>query len=295
MNRERRLLIEHINGEFNDKRTYARTRMTEEMFKDRPFGIYRFGYEDEIRTLTGSEVYSAYKKMFANAFVQINVVGESVPDDLCRMITERFSSVERRMSFDRYAVSRPVVRNQPQLISQTMQVAQGKLVMGFSTTAGTDRDTVAGAVMADVFGGGPYSRLFANVREKMSLCYYCSASYVRSVGLLMVDSGVEAHNADKAQEEILRQLSMMQEGCFDDFEYRASLKSLRDSCLTAEDSPERLDAWYTARALQKEKLSPTEYAELIGTVGKDDVKKAAETVRLDTVYRLLPQEGASLC
>ena len=91
-----------------------------------------------------------------------------------------------------------------------MDIAQGKLCLGFSSDIYGDDETAASlTVMCDIFGGGPYSKLFNNVREKMSLCYYCSASPVKVKGLITVASGVEAANAEKAQAEILNQLDAM--------------------------------------------------------------------------------------
>ena len=146
-------------------------------------------------------------------------------------------------------------------------------------------------VMTDVFGGGPYSRLFTNVREKMSLCYYCSASSVRQKGLITVESGVEEQNAEKAQREILSQLETVRQGGFTDFEFESSLKSICDSLSTYNDSQAALDTWYALKASNRTLYSPDETARKISEITRADVVKAAEGVRLHTVYKLLPKEG----
>ena len=163
--------------------------------------------------------------------------------------------------------------------------------MGFSSDmCGDDDVSLPLMVMTDIFGGGPYSKLFANVREKMSLCYYCSASSVRGKGLITVDSGVEAENADKAQKEILAQLDAVKNGDFTDFEYEASLKSLRDSLNSYNDSQVLLDTWYALKAGNKTLYSPEEIAAKIALITREDIVNAANGVKLHTVYKLLPKE-----
>ena len=172
-----------------------------------------------------------------------------------------------------------------------MAVKQGKLVMGFSADMwGDDDNTLPLMVMPDIFGGGPYSKLFSNVREKMSLCYYCSASTVRQKGLVTVDSGVEAENADKAKREILNQLDAVKNGEFTDFEYEASLKSIRDSLNSYNDSQVTLDTWYALKANNKNLYSPEEIGEKISAITREDIINAAKGIKLHTVYKLLPKE-----
>jgi len=146
-------------------------------------------------------------------------------------------------------------------------------------------------VMCDIFGGGPYSRLFSIVREKMSLCYYCSAASVRYKGLITVDSGVEFANAQKAEEEILNQLEIMKKGEFSDFEFESSIKSIRDSLSSYNDSQGALDLWYALKINNQNVYSPEDIAEKIGKITREDVIYAAKGVKLHTVYKLLPKEG----
>ena len=169
-------------------------------------------------------------------------------------------------------------------------VKQGKLVMGFSCDMYGDDDlSLPLMVMCDIFGGGPYSRLFTNVREKMSLCYYCAASSVRYKGLLTVDSGVEVENADKAIDEILNQLEIMKKGEFSDTEFESSIKSICDALNTYYDSQNSLDLWFALKVNNGN--SPQDIIEKIKQITKEDVIYAANGVNLHTIYKLLPREG----
>ncbi len=162
--------------------------------------------------------------------------------------------------------------------------------MGFSSELyGDDEHTAALTVMCDIFGGGPYSRLFTNVREKMSLCYYCASSSVKAKGLITVDSGVEKENAEKAEKEILNQLSVIQQGDFTDDEFESSIKSIIDSFKSYNDSQGLLDAWYSIKIVKDKLLSPEDAANLILNVTRDDVTAVANGIKLHTVFKLLPK------
>ena len=172
-----------------------------------------------------------------------------------------------------------------------MSVSQGKLVMGFSLgEVKAERDTAATTVMADIFGGGPYSRLFTNVREKMSLCYYCACQAVKNKGFMLVDSGVEAENSEKAKKEILNQLEIMKKGEFTDDEFSASIIGICDSVKSLEDSLSTLNAFYTSRAFDSSVSSPSELTKLIKQVTREDVVKAANNVTPLVTYMLLPED-----
>ena len=145
------------------------------------------------------------------------------------------------------------------------------------------------AVLCDIFGGGLYSRLFTNVREKLSLCYYCSASGEKRKGYIIVDSGVEAENAKKAEAEIIRQLETIKNGGFSDFELESSKKSIINTLKGYGDHQEAIDAWYTGKCAAGTPVSPEAYADMVAGVGRQAVINAAKTVKLHTVYTLMPE------
>ena len=74
------------------------------------------------------------------------------------------------------------------------------------------------------------------------------------------------------------------------FEFEASLKSIRDSLGTYNDSQVALDTWYALKACNENVYSPDEIAEKLSGITRDDVVKAAAGVKLNTVYKLLPEE-----
>ena len=292
LEREKRKAIEHIKGEIAEKRVYAKNRLISEMYKDEPYGLSKCGTIEQVSGITGEELYSAWEKCLNSAYITVQVVGSAIPQGLFDDIAEKFSSLSRNDITDCKGTTPTVECKEVNTVTEKMAVNQGKLVMGFSCEAqGDDDKTLPLMVMTDIFGGGPYSRLFSNVREKMSLCYYCSAAASRIKGMITVSSGVEAENADKAQKEILNQLEIVKRGEFTDNEFESSIKSICDSFKTYSDSLNSLDLWYALKVHNENIYSPEEMAEKVASVTREDVINAAKGVKLHTVYKLMPKEN----
>lgn len=287
---EKRLLKEKIDSELSDKRQYALEQCEAAMCAGEPFGLSKYGKVSEIDAITPQMATDAMKKLLRTAQVQINVIGSAD----AQAVGERFRQAFEQLGRDYRPLPAPVfgqfsgtVREQ----EEQLPVNQGKLVLGLRTGMESPADHVyANAVMTDIFGGGPYSRLFMNVREKLSLCYYCSARLTRQKGLIFVSSGVESENAGKARAEILNQLQVMKDGRFEDSEFAASVKALSDSARSMNDMPDYLDTWYTRQMTLDAVETPEEYARQISAVTREQVEQAACSVALDTVYLLKPNE-----
>jgi len=284
--REKRKMVENILGEINEKRVYAKNRTLSLMYAALPSGLSRFGELDDVKKLSGVQLYDAWQRMLNTAYVRVQVIGEKLPNNLFQLVGQHFSQVERK-PFDQYKkVNTLAPSNTVNRVTDKMDVAQGKLVMGFSSeTHGNGCYKLS--VMSDIFGGGPYSRLFTNVREKMSLCYYCSASSVMTKGHLLVESGVEFQNMEKAEKEILNQLSAVKNGEFDDFTFEASIKSICGSLKSYNDSLSALDGWYASRIFDDKLISPNDAAKEISKITKQDVIETAKGIQLHTVYKLV--------
>ena len=290
--KEQRLFLERIDGELNDKRTYAKSRCEAAMCADEPYGVPKYGTRKDAEALTRARVYDLWKELLRTAFVRVQVISSAPAGDIFARFRDAFGALDRApASLPQAAVT--AARQEAQTVTERLSVAQGKLVLGFRTVqAGSDADTIPLMVFSDLFGGGPYSRLFANVREKLSLCYYCAARVNRRKGILLVDSGVEFANMQKAEEEILRQFGIMQRGEFSAEELDASKRSLADSARSVLDAQSATDRWYADRAFEAQPLSPEEFAAHVESVTAAHVTAAAQGFSLDTVYQLKGREDA---
>lgn len=288
--RERRKMLEDLEAELNEKRNFARKRLKEEMFENDPFGLNKLGTKEAILNITADGLKKNLADMLNHAFVSVHAVGETLPEGLFEKIGERFSALKRGNITNCKILSAPKMRDTVKEVTDRMDVVQGKLVMGFTSSVyGDDSVSLPLMVAVDIFGGGPYSRLFSVVREKMSLCYYCSASSVRNRGFVMVDSGLEADNAEKAKNEILNQLQIVKNGEFSDFEFNSSIKSICGSLKSYNDSLSSIDLWYALKIYNQNLTTPEEMCEAVRKITREDVIVAAKGISLNTVYMLLPE------
>lgn len=289
LDREKRLLLETIEGELNDKRLYALNRAEAALFENEVYGLPQYGTAEGAAALTCDDLFSAWRRALEEAQVRVTVVSSCSPDDIFTVFGAAFSAKERRpIPLQVFGALAPVAA--PRRVTEEMEVAQGKLVMAFRTgVTGGLLQTAAFSVMCDLFGGGPYSLLFANVREKLSLCYYCAARSNRFKGVLLVDSGVEKQNAAAAEREILAQLAVLQEGGFSDSELAASILSKADRIRSMFDSQRETEIFYTSQIFDDHPCTAEELLSAISAVDRADVVKAAQSVEPALTYLLSPK------
>lgn len=286
--REKRLLAEAIAGEINEKRRLALSCCIEAMCQGEPYGLSRLGLAEQVEKVTAQRLQTAYTQMLRTALVQIRVIGNALPDGILEEFTRGFAAVGRNYAPFAGDIVKPA--GALKQVERRMDIKQGKLVLGLrSTTAGGDDATLPTYVMCDLLGGGPYSRLFANVREKLQLCYYCAARAVRRKGVMVIDSGIEAENREQAQAAILAELSAIAKGEFTAEQLATSIRSLSDSLKGVKDDADLIDKYYSARFSEPAPLSPEEFVQKLQGVTADQVAKAAAGFGLDTVFVLLPQ------
>lgn len=286
LNSEKRVLLEKIAAEENDKRIYAVRRTEEIMFADEPYGINRFGSAQSIKAATPKSVTDAWKTMLTKGKILVTVVGNIDMPAAEKLIKERFDSVERNYEPVPKTVFVPKA-DKVNEVCEKENIQQGKLVLGFRVDMKPDDERAAAMrSFCDAFGGGPYSKLFANVREKMSLCYYCSARYVRQKSYIYIQCGCEEENMQKAVDEIMNQLEEMKKGnCTSELD--SSRIAVGDLLRSVADMPTGIEVWYSSQIADENFISPNQSAELNNSVKMDDVIACAKLLSLDTVYKLV--------
>lgn len=288
---EKRQLIEDIESELNDKRVYANRKCTEIMCQNEKFGINSIGTIEGAQNLDEKSVFKEWKNLLKSSHIEIMAIGSCNHELIFNEFKKSFDSIERtnsEMPQDKIVKDVESIKE----ISEHMDVVQCKLVMGFRTRiAKPDKETEAVKVMSALLGGTPQSKLFLNVREKLSLCYYCSSKYVASKGILFIDSGVEQKNTQKAKKEILNQIEDIKLGNFSDTELTETKMYLSQAIEKTKDNLGALHEWYCGQSLDDVKYSPDEMIEKINKVQREDVINAAQKLELDTVYTLLSKES----
>lgn len=286
--REKRLLIEKIESEKDEKRIYALNRMIEEMCCNESYSIHKYGSKERIAELTGKEVFDEWKKLLTTCPVQINAVGGFDMEKIESITAAYFNNLQRKKE-DIIEVRTEFLTESydTKTVTEKQSVKQGKLVIGFRAGMTFDFDNYpAVRLMTAIFGGGTFSKLFMNVREKMSLCYYCAARLVAAKGLITVESGIETENAEKALDAIRNELDEVRKGNFTDETLENAKKSLIDSFNSVEDSVLGIEAFMHSQCLSGTFRTPEEYSELLRNVSREEIIVAANMVTEDTVFIL---------
>lgn len=283
---ERQYVIDTIESLINEKRGYAISQCMQLMCEGEPVAVRRYGYIENAGKITPESASNAYRRMLGTAPVEIMFTGSGEPASAEKIFRERFAGLKRD-SFDYELAKLRTTAEKVREHTETMELSQSKLVMGMRCGDIKTREQITAArVFAAMFGGTPFSKLFANVREKLSLCYYCAARFDVATRLLLVDSGVEAENKQKAQDEILVQLEALKNGDFTDEELANTKLLLNNSIRTTSDSLSSIEGWYITQILRGQSVTPEEDVLNINTVTREQIIAAAKQITLDTVYFL---------
>ena len=285
---EKTNLLDAIRSLVNDKRDYADSRLLREMCAGEPYGIPRLGGEAGAESVQPKQLYALYQELISTARLELIYSGSAPQRRVEQALLSALAALPRDQVRD-IALYRPHPARQEVLrVEESLDVTQGKLGMGFA--CGSD-DYAAMVVGNTLFGGSSNSKLFMNVREKLSLCYYASSLYHRQKRLITVSSGIEFQNFQRAYDEILAQLEAVKNGKLEDWEMEGAQSTLLNAYASMEDSQGKLENFYLGQAATGQSETPEELADQVREVTGERVHRAMETVRLDTVYFLRGEEA----
>lgn len=283
-------LIDAIRSILDDKRDYADKRLIEEMCRGERYGIARLGTEEAVEALDGKSLYDFYQNILMTARVELFYCGSADPDRVEDALRRGLAGLPHGERVAPVASEHRPAPAEPRYLTESMDVTQGKLSMGFRAAT---EDQHAMMLANLVFGGYSNSKLFLNVREKLSLCYYASSGYHRSKGIVTVSSGVEFADYQRAHDEILAQLESVQLGDFEPWELDGAKGVLLSAVRSREDSGTRMEENLLGQAATG--LWETEEAlmDSLQAVTPERVAAAAKSMTLDTVYFLKGEDEAN--
>lgn len=280
---EKQNLKDKIASIINDKRVYSLEKCKQAMFEHERYGVYEYGDINMIDKITPQGLYRFYQKLINSAALFISYAGfERDTSGLLKPLCDKFEAQNRPLPKTTVINEVSGIKE----VTEEMNVAQSKLNLGFRLGKAAQDDLFATKMFNVIFGSSPTSKLFMNVREKLSLCYYCSSICDTLKNVMFVYSGVETENVGKAQDEILKQLEHMKNGEFTDEEFNNARAYLIDSYVQSADSLSTLLFMQTAAYLAGHKLTDIQQIEEIKKVTKQRVAAVAREVALDTVYLL---------
>ncbi|MGZ4134050.1 MAG: EF-P 5-aminopentanol modification-associated protein YfmF [Tumebacillaceae bacterium] len=295
---------EHVNAEkeqhkkrieavLDDKIQFARERCLEEMTKGEPYSIPGLGRESQLASLDPKSLYELYQQVLRTAPLHVYVVGDVTLDEVAEQIFKAFSL--ERATVDTFSeVKIEHEERQVNEVVDRLDVGQGKLNIGFwSNVAYSSPDYPALVVANGIFGTFPHSKLFVNVREKNSLCYYCSSRLDALKGIIYVQSGVEFANMEKARDLIIEQLEVLKKGEISEEEMSFTINGLINGYKTSMDAPTSMADNRINGLIAGLARPPESMIEALQKVTKEDVIRVAQGIRLDTVYMLRGKEESA--
>jgi len=282
---EQRNLIATVESELNNKQAYAMNRMVRTMCAGDSFAVPRLGEKEDIASITPRQLRQHYETLLAASPLEFFFVGSAESTQVAALLeplVNRLPQGERV-----FPGHLPLRTAAPSDFSETMDIAQGKLCMGFvSPITNRDEGFIPMQVLNTLFGGGMTSKLFQNVREKLSLCYSVGSSYHGSKGLITVAAGIDFDKETAAREEILAQLAACQAGQISPTELTAAREALLSALRASLDSPGAIEGYYSTAAISGSGRELEAYMAAVEAVTMEQVVQAAKSLRLHTVFFL---------
>lgn len=280
-------ILDVIDSTFNNKREYTLIKAREIAYKDEPAQFSGYGTRETVEAVTAQSAYKAYKNLLKTAQIEICFVSPEEEERVQEVFREKFSAVERNSRSHVFYSPSPV-KSEPVLVQEEYDVRQAKIALNFKYD--TD-DVDAVHLMCIILGGTPVSKLFMNVREKLSLCYYCTCRMSEFKCSITVDCGVERANIEKATAEISNQLEEIRKGNISDEELQSALLALENSYTSFGDTHDSYFSWYFGCFCRNEYISPQEHFERLLAVTKERIAAAAANVKPDSTYHMLNKEA----
>lgn len=277
-------LIDTIDSVINDKAHFAAYRAAKTAFVGEPDELPPTGTREEAEKVTASSAYAAYRQILESARVEIFAAGCSDFAETEEIFAREFSAINRRCSITELGCKPSALKDEPAYAEDEFDMQQAILRMYFKAPELTDY--AANFHLTRILGGMTTSRFFTNIREKQSLCYYCSAYATKAKRTLTCYAGIEPKNKKRVEEAILKELRDISEnGVSDEELFRAKLE-LRNQLKTVYDSAGALMNWFSGQLADEKILSPEEFGELCEAVTAERIRDAARLYSLDTVYTL---------
>ncbi len=289
LNQEKKNLKSYIEGIINDKREYAQLRCIGEMFKDEPYGIFEYGYTEDFDDITPKSLYEFYKKIINEAQIEIFVSGTFDEEQITQEIKDKFTILPRACK----EVSTGIAKERTEInhITEEMDVTQSKLCMGLTCDTNYKREDYYALVVYNcVFGGSAFSKLFNNVREKLSLAYFVSSRVDKMKGFMLISSGIETENYDKAYGEIMVQMDKMLSGEITNEEIIAGKKALSNSFNSIRDSLAAMEDFYMSQIICGTDDNLDGIIEKVNAVTKEEIMEVGKKIKLNTIYFLKGKE-----
>lgn len=285
---EKNNIKQRIEGKIDNKAKYSLDRCIEEMYANEPFGLYKFGYVEDLKEINGKNLYQYYQDLMDECKIDIFVSGMITEDIVQQTVdNENIKTLsERNPNYVIPTELKKILPEKENVVTESMDVTQGKLILGLNVCLDKEELKYHALMYNSILGGSANSKMFQNVREKAHLAYVASSSYIRYKNNIFVNCGIEIGNYEKALELIKQQIEDMKKGDFTQDDIENAKKGIIAAIKTIDDEQDTGITYFFGQEISGNKISVDEYENKIQQVSREDIIKIAENVAIHTVYFL---------
>lgn len=286
---EKNNIKQRIEGKIDNKARYALDRCIEEMYKNEPFGLYKFGYIEDLANINEKNLYEYYQELI-NSCSKIDIFVSGILKEDMKQVVVKNENIERlKERTPDYLVPKElnkVLPKEEKVVTESLEVTQGKLILGLDVCLDKEELRYDTLIYNSILGGSANSKMFQNVREKAHLAYVASSNYLRYKNNIFVNCGIEIGNYEKALQLIREQIEDMRKGEFTEEDIENAKKGIIATIKTIDDEQDTGITYYFGQELSESGISIEEYMGIIEQVSRDNIIHIAENVAIDTVYFL---------
>ena len=288
VSQEKTNMKKRIDGRKDNKARYSLDRCIEEMYKDKPYGLYKFGYVEDLEKIDEKNLYEYYKTLiqsckidiFVSGLVDDNVLNSVENNEIIKLLNER------KAEFNELRLEAKPKKEKETVVTENMDVTQGKLLVGLDVDIDNIDLKYVAMIYNSILGGSANSKMFQNVREKAHLAYVANSMYFKYKGNIIVNCGIEITNYEKALDLIKKQIKDMEVGKFTDEEVENAKKGLIAAIKTIDDEQDSGITYYFGQELTNINVSIEEYMKKIEDVTRQEVQDIAKKININTIYFL---------
>ena len=285
VDQEKKNMKQRIEGRVDNKARYALDRCIEEMYKDKPYGLYKFGDVNSLENIDENNLYKTYKKLIDECKIDIFISG-NINNEVEDIIKENENIKKLKERDAKYNTTSEKPEDKKGEVTEKMSVTQGKLVMGLDLNIQNEDEKYYTLAYNNILGGSANSKIFQNVREKASLAYSAGSSYFKYKNNIFINCGIEISNYEKAVELIKVQIEDMKNNNFTNEELENAKNSIIATIKTIDDEQDTLIIYYFGQELSNNKITIEDYIKKIEEIKREDVLNIANKVEINTIYFL---------
>lgn len=279
-----------IEAKIDNKDLYSLTRCTEEMFKGKPYSLYKYGYIEDLENIKSEDLYKHYKEILQTCKIDIFISGNFEKEEIIKIVKENENINRLKDRNAEYCVNNEKTEEkeikEENKIEEKMDIAQGKLVIGMDILTNMEDTRFQVLLYNTILGDSANSKLFQNVRERDNLAYTVRSAYIKPKHCIFIRAGIEVDNYEKAIKTIKEQLEEMKQGKFTEEEIQNAKKYIISSINSIPEEQDTEITYYFGQELANQYYTPEEYREKIEEVKKEDIEKIANQVTINTIYFL---------